>query len=242
MPHLHPADLLERWLTDRPSAPLITYYGGDGVRIELSGATTTNTVHKAVNLFRYELGLQPGEVVWLDLPCHWQFPVLAIGVWGAGLTVAIGAEPPPGAAATLGTGSGRAVGDAWAVSQHPWGLPLGAATPSGWEDLAEVLRVQPDRASLEWPGPDLPWLLSNSPGRQRLTGRQLVDTAQHLAASWGAGACGRLVSPLPPASVAGLLAGTAVPAAIGGSVILSTSASLGEILRQEGNAVEVSDV
>lgn len=242
MENLRAPSTLERWLTARPSAPVITYYGDEGVRIELSGATAANAVHKAVNLFAHDMLLDPGDLVWLNLPtCHWQVPVLAVAAWAAGLVLAIGPSAPAGAAATLGTGAGPAIGIPLAVSMHPWGLPLGQATPAGWEDLAAIARIQPDRASLRWPPADLPWLQVEGSGHAE-SGEQLLRTADDLRAVWGLPDGGRLLSCLPPTSSRGLLACTMVPASAGGAVILTTSEGSAGILRQEGNAVCAFDV
>jgi uncharacterized protein (TIGR03089 family) len=200
----------------------------------LSGSTAANAVAKGVNLFRGELLLDPGEMVWIDLPCHWQAPVLALAVWASGLVVAIGPEPPADAAATLGTGqrSDRAAGVPLAVSLHPFGMPLGAATPDGWEDYAAAARVQPDAASLRWPDADSGWLLADG---EVLTGTSLVVQAEALADRWRLPRGGALLSQLPPTTAAGLLASTFVPAVRGGSVLLTDMAETTAITRQEGN-------
>lgn len=222
------------WWQARSAAPLITYYGADGSRIELSGATAANAVAKAVHLFREELLLDPGEPVWIDLPCHWQAPVLALAVWASGLVVAIGPEPPANAVATLATGErpDRASGVPLAVSLHPFGMPLGAAVPDGWQDYAAAARVQPDAAMLRWPGADDGWLVADG---EVLTGAALVAQAETLAQQWQLPPGGALLSQLPPVTTIGLLAGTFVPAMRGGSALLTDMADTTAITRQEGN-------
>lgn len=223
----------------RSAAPAITYYGSDGNRVELSGVTAANAVAKAANVFTGELLLDPGDVVRIDLPCHWQAPILTIAAWAAGLTVAVGADAPD-AAATISSGSGphRPAGIGLAVSLHPFGLPLGAGTPSGWEDFAALARIQPDSAVPAWPELDRPWLGSHRP----VTGAELVPLSEELAARWEVPEGGRLLSRLPPQSLLPLLACTVVPAIRSGSLILSDMADITAIERQEGNLAEAVGV
>lgn len=238
---LRPSTALEHWLRVRSSAPVITYYADDGARIELSGATAANAVSKAVNLFTHELLLGEGDVVWLDLPAsHWQAPVLAIAAWAAGLRLALGPQAPAGAAATLGTGAGAAAGVALAVSMHPWGMPLGAATPPGWEDLAAISRIQPDQAWLRWTPAEEVWLEDAAAGP--LSGEHLLRSAADLQAAWSLPIGGRLLTQRPIATYGGLLACTLVPAVAQATVILATITEATGILRQEGNAVRALDV
>ncbi len=225
----------------RSAAPLITYYGADGSRVELSGATASNAIHKAVNLFCDELLLDPGDTVWLDLPCHWQAPVLALAAWASGLVVAVGPHPPPDAAATLATGeqSDRALGIALAVPRHPFGMPLGEAVPHGWEDYAAMARIQPDAAMLRWPSGSDPWLEADS---QAFTGDALLERAAVLADAWQLPAGGVLLSRLGPSTATGLMACTLVPALRRGSALLADVTDPTQIARQERNHAEAHDV
>lgn len=227
-----PGAVIERWLRARSAAPVITWYGSDGSRVELSGATAANAVAKGTNLFADELLLDPGDIVWLDLPRHWQTPMIALAAWAAGLEIAIGPTPPPGAAATVATGEqDRGAGVRLAVSLHPFGLPLGPATPAGWEDYAAAARAQPDAATLQWREATDPWL---AVGEDRLSGSALSDRADALAADWSLAEGGGLLTDLVPETVAGLLAMTLVPARRGGSAVLAEG-DRDAILRQEGN-------
>lgn len=72
-PHDVPA--LVRALAAVPE-PRLTWYGGDGERVELSGRVLVNWVAKTANLLLDDLDLQPGEVVSVDLDAHWRAPVL----------------------------------------------------------------------------------------------------------------------------------------------------------------------
>jgi uncharacterized protein (TIGR03089 family) len=221
VPDLPLPAVLERWLAAAPqSRPALTHLGPDGTRIELSAATLANAVAKGVNLFAEELLLEPGDLVAVDLPRHWQVPVVVLSAWAAGLTVALG--PVPGAAATLAApGPGAAApptGEALAVSLHPWGLPLAADTPAGWQDWAALARMQPDLAHLRWPAAGTPWLQD---GARAWSADGLLARAQELAAAWQVPTGGRLLTLLDPLAPDGLLALTAVPAAVLGSAVLA---------------------
>ena len=232
---------LEGWLTRAPAAPILTYYGPDGARVELSAATTANAVHKACNVFRDELFFDAGDVVWVDLPCHWQAPALILGAWAAGLTVAVG-PPPADAAATVTSDAGRlpALGTGLAVSLHPLGMPLAAATPAGWEDFAALARAAPDRADLAWPDADQPWLLAPQPWQAS----GLRAQGEELARCWQLQRGSALVSTRPPVDLVGVLASTLVPALTAGRVVLVADdpARVAQISRQEGTDRTATDV
>ncbi|MGJ9421143.1 TIGR03089 family protein [Aeromicrobium sp. CF3.5] len=70
-----------------PAAPLITYYGPGGERVELSGTTTANWVAKTSNLLIDELEVEPGTRIRLALPTHWQRFVWLLSVWNVGAVV-----------------------------------------------------------------------------------------------------------------------------------------------------------
>jgi uncharacterized protein (TIGR03089 family) len=77
-----PADALARRLREAPADPLLTWYDGrSGERTELSATSFANWVAKSANLLRDGLDLEPGFVVVLDLPPHWQTLPLALAVW-----------------------------------------------------------------------------------------------------------------------------------------------------------------
>ena len=82
MPHTLPA--LLGALTTEPGRPRLTWYGGDGERIELSGAVLVNWVSKTTNLLVEEFDAEPGTVVATDLPPHWRTLVWALATWRAG--------------------------------------------------------------------------------------------------------------------------------------------------------------
>ena len=75
-------------LRDDPGRPLVTFYDdATGERTELSVTTYANWVAKTAGVLTDELGLDAGDRVALDLPCHWLGPVFLGGAWLAGLEV-----------------------------------------------------------------------------------------------------------------------------------------------------------
>ncbi len=137
------------------SVPVLTAYW-DGARTELSALTLANAVAKAGNALIDEADIEPGDLVALDLPWHWQRCVWALACWSAGATLQptqrgselngaategvrlniVGEDriPENVAALTIPT---------WAVSLHPLGLPV-ANLPRGVEDAALLARAAPD--------------------------------------------------------------------------------------------------
>ncbi|MGV8973115.1 MAG: TIGR03089 family protein [Rhodoglobus sp.] len=73
-----------------PGRPRLTWYGGGGERIELSGAVLANWVSKTTNLLVEEFDAGPGVRVGLDLPPHWRGVVWALAAWRSGACVALG--------------------------------------------------------------------------------------------------------------------------------------------------------
>ena len=83
------ADVLARTTLD-PGRPRLTWYGGEGERIELSGAVLANWVSKTTNLLVEEFDAGPGVRVGLDLPAHWRTVVWALAAWRCGACVVVG--------------------------------------------------------------------------------------------------------------------------------------------------------
>ena len=132
-----------------PGRPLVTFYdGATGERIELSLVTFTNWVDKIANLLADELMLDPGQVVHVELPTHWQSCVTVVGAWTAGLRVSLGAPPEDVALSVVGpdarTEPSRAVGQVLACSLRPMGGAFTEALPSGWLDFAREVPPRPD--------------------------------------------------------------------------------------------------
>ncbi len=81
------AGLLDALQASDPGRPRLTWYGPGAERVELSARVLANWVVKTANLLVDELGVEPGDVVALDLPGHWRSVV-----WQLALEV-VGADP-----------------------------------------------------------------------------------------------------------------------------------------------------
>ncbi|MGH3617980.1 MAG: TIGR03089 family protein, partial [Pseudonocardiaceae bacterium] len=82
--------LLGPLLRADPARPRITHYDdAAGSRIELSGATLANWAAKTANWLRDELDVQPGDIVAVLLPPHWQTAGVLLGAWWCGATVTV---------------------------------------------------------------------------------------------------------------------------------------------------------
>jgi hypothetical protein len=100
MTHATVVDALAAALRSGPGRPLLTMYDdAAGERVELSVATFDNWVCKLANLFGSEWGLEPGDLVGIQLPTHWRGVAATVAAWTAGLIVTF--EPQPAAAASL---------------------------------------------------------------------------------------------------------------------------------------------
>ena len=125
----------------RPSEPLLTHVTADGSRTELSARTLANNVAKAAGALRDEAMLEPGTVIGMRIPWHWQRSVWALAAWSAGIAIDLGHSREfdliaPGLPVAPGIPT-------WVVSVHPFGLP-NATLPEHADDAALMLRLQPD--------------------------------------------------------------------------------------------------
>ena len=137
-------DLLADRVRRRPADPLLTYVDAEGQRTELSARTLANNVAKAAGALRDEAMLDPGARVAIRLPWHWQRPVWLLACWCVGVVATETADTAD--ADLLLTTADRPAPpgiEAWAVSLHPFGLPL-PDVPSGMQDAATITRLQPD--------------------------------------------------------------------------------------------------
>jgi uncharacterized protein (TIGR03089 family) len=128
-----PADLLARELARDGSRPFLTYYDdATGERVELSVATTANWVAKTANYLIDEHDVQPGDVVGVRLPLHWQAVVVLLAGWGVGAQVSF----DDGGVVTFTTVGGVGDGDVVELSLAPMGA-----------DFSRLVAAQPDAFS-----------------------------------------------------------------------------------------------
>lgn len=135
------------------SGPLITYYDErTGERIELSGTSFANWVHKTANLLIDEVLIEPGDPVALKLarnaPAHWTTLVWVAAIWRVGCPVSIG----PDSGARLEVVGPDAAFDAdrdspaerVACALHPLGLGFDVPLPADVLDFGTEVHSQPD--------------------------------------------------------------------------------------------------
>jgi uncharacterized protein (TIGR03089 family) len=139
--------LLAGALRTDPGRPLLTMYDdATGERIELSVTTFANWVFKTANLLVDELMLEPGEMVALDLPAHWQPAVIQVAVLVAGGQ--LGREAARITFWLEGTDlpADRVIEETVGLSLRPMGMGL-LATPAGVMDYAVDVRGHGDHYS-----------------------------------------------------------------------------------------------
>lgn len=224
-----PASLLAHRLRDDPSGPLLTYYDdATGERIELSATTFDNWVAKTAGLLQDGLALEPGGVVRLLLPPHWQTLVWAAAVWAVGGVVSTNIPPtsgdPDDDVAVAVTGPDRLdeavamkVDDVVALSLRPLGGRFRAELPTGVVDYAVEVPSYPDRmVVMEPPEPSDP-AFTRAGVTQTLSG--VIERATDRAAAIGATAGDRLlVGTDDPA--AAIVDAFVVPLVVRGSAVL----------------------
>lgn len=232
------AALLDRARRD-PASPLLTYRDlATGERMELSGASLANAVAKTAGLLRDELDAEPGTVVGVHLPLHWQ-RVVWLGACAATGTV-FAADAPPDESDVLIVDrshldlAGTARDDVL-VSLAPFGLPDRGEVPTGVIEAAVAMRGHPD-VFVPWQHPtESTPLLQDTAGA--LTQGDVMDRAGEELTRRGVASEGRfaLIDPEPLADLLAL----AGPLARGGSVVLVAHSSSGDLamtLREEGLA------
>ena len=167
-------------LTTEPGRPRLTWYGGGGERIELSGAVLANWVAKTTNLLVEEFDAGPDVRIGLDLPAHWRTVVWALAAWRCGACVVVG-DGVGGADVVVTDGPSRwtGAGEVIAVALPALARRFDGELPAGAIDAAQAVMTYGD--AVGWaPSVDLaaPALDSGDP-----------DDAVHYGAliAWAAG-------------------------------------------------------
>lgn len=140
-----------------PSRPFVTYYDvpshdvpspdGPPARVELSRASFDNWTAKTAGLL-VDLGVEPGQLVSVVMPAHWQGLVWAQATRTVGARLAL--DPRPDAAVSvrgtddLGSSPAADAGELVVVSDAPMGGPLGAGPPPGALDYGREVLAYPD--------------------------------------------------------------------------------------------------
>lgn len=133
--------------------PMLTWYGPDSERIDLTGRTAANWIIKAANLLALEADAHDGVCVWLDVPWHWRAIVWGLAAQCSGADVCYS---PDGAtiAVTNSPGDAHASMETIAIA-----LPALAREvedlPSWAIDGAADLMTQPDSWAFAAPAGNL---------------------------------------------------------------------------------------
>src|SRR4051794_16557219 len=199
-----PADLLRRQVARDGARPLITWYDDrSAARVELSVATTANWCAKIAGLLADEHEAEPGVVVTVDLPLHWQTACVLLATWACGAAVDI-----------AGRGDVRiaALADAdIVVAPDPMGAGLSRLVGAHPDEFSPLVPVDPSALALRVDA-------------RAWTHRELADAAQHAAAHHRLDRESRVLSTMAYDSADGLDAGLLAPLAAGGSIVLVTNA------------------
>jgi uncharacterized protein (TIGR03089 family) len=228
--------LLERSRAD-PAAPVLTYRDlATGERMELSAASLANAIAKTAGMLRDELDAEPGAVIGVYLPLHWQ-RVVWLGACAATGTV-FAPESLPDECDVLVVDrphldlAGTAREDV-VVSLAPFGLPEPGGAPVGVLDAAVAMRGHPDTfVPYEMATPDMPLLRD---GDRVIAHGEVMEQAASALAERGVGPGQRfaVVDPDPLADILGL----AGPLAVGSAVVLVAHPGSGDLpgtLAEEG--------
>lgn len=120
-------------LTGLSPQPVITAINTTtGDRVELSGPSLANAAAKIANALVLEFNLSEGDSLTLSLPWHWQRAAWQAGCLTAGVHWVMEECREP-------QGMVRIDEEEYAISLHPFGLPLGTSN-----DITPLIQSQPD--------------------------------------------------------------------------------------------------
>lgn len=147
-------------LESRGGQPAFAWYG-EAARVELSGHVLAGWVIKAIGHLDLEIGLQPGDLVVLDMVPHWKRWVLALAAWGLGAEVVIADALGSQQQATLLVTDRPAqpsveADEVFAVEPVSLALRFDGELPALVHDWVQEVRSAPDQLQVavpDWAGP-----------------------------------------------------------------------------------------
>lgn len=230
------SDALTNRVRKQPADPLITWYGADSARTELSGVTFATAVAKTAGVLLDDWEVPAGATVRLRLPLHWQLPVWLAACDLAGLVI----DWRPGPACDVVVSDTAAT----ALATNPpfpvvtattaFGLP-GAGLPAAVLDHARDAMGQPDVFG-GVPG-DGTWLV----GDESWDGATIAAAATGLADEVGLTHGGRLLVNRAAATPRIGLAVWAAPVLLGAAVVLCPRDDTTRVAAAEHTTAELSD-
>jgi uncharacterized protein (TIGR03089 family) len=215
--------LLSSLLAADAGRPLVTFYDdATGERVELSVKSFANWVAKTANLIRDGLCADPGELLAISLPTHWQGAVWLCGAWSCGLVVTFDeAALPEADYAVVGPDDAltaeRPPSSTAAVSLRPMGAGLAAPPTAGVLDFAAEVLGYPDDFAPDGVTPTTPALQTPE---GVWTQEQLVRHGTAVAGGLALGAAPRLLTDANPCSSEGCGIALLAPLVTGGGVVL----------------------
>jgi uncharacterized protein (TIGR03089 family) len=230
------AALLDRMRTD-PASPLLTYRNlASGERMELSAASLGNAIAKTAGLLRDELDAQPGAVVGIHLPLHWQRVVWLGACAATGTVFAPDLAPQECDVCVFDREHAGIAGQApedVLVSLAPFGLPEPDGAPTGVIDAAVAMRSHPDSfVPIVQPAESMPLIRSAA---DTVTQADAMDRARESLVDRGI-QVGQRFAILDPDPMADMLA-LAGPLVHGSGAVLVTGTTSGDVeavLDEEG--------
>lgn len=204
--------------------------------MELSAISLDNAVAKTAGLLRDELDIEPGDVIGIHVPTHWQRAVWFGACAATGAIFAPDADPADCTVLVIDRDHLDLVGtarDDVLVSLEPFGLPSREPVPSGVIEHAVAARAYPDVFVPHAEPADTESLLRSR--GVTLTAGEVMAAASTMAVERALSPGARcLVLPEDPDRDLAMLA---LPLALGGSSVLvrhPDAGSLAAILLAEG--------
>lgn len=198
-----------------PGRPLLTWYGSETERVELSVITFANGVAKTASFLRNELMLEPGDRVALHLGLHWQTAVWLGACAAIGLRVHLG----PFASGsdrcdTVASFDPDSIAESPAenkvvVSEHPLGLP-GPPLTGPFIDHARAAMAQPDVLDVD-PADSSSFRLVGEPAEGEFDLNRVVEAAHSSEQRWGIAPGASVLSSIPDRHTNGWLGAWAIP-------------------------------
>ena len=211
--------------------PLITYVGPEG-RTELSVRSFQNGVAKAAGLLRDGLDVQPGDVVALLLPAHWQTSIWLGACWAVGAVAEILPLSLDDAVVVLATEEllprEQLSAEILRISRHPFGLPAADPLPPHVQEAALEVRAHGDIFTpFSEPSLDDPALRL---GTRTWRNGEVMTAAAESASAWGLVPGGRLLTSraLTGTDLAAVLAILAAPLSVDAATIIASGDAPGE--------------
>lgn len=203
-------------LLRQPATPLITYYDdATGARVELSRATAANWAAKTANWLRDEWDIEPGAVIGVDLPAHWQTVGVLLGAWWCGAEITAGTNGTDiafvGPDNTLGSdGSGTTVA---VVALDPLGQGLRESPKAPRFDYLNEIRIHGDSFD--------PWqpVSGNAAALEGSTVDDVVARAADRAKALSIAGSARVLSTMDWTVPDGIVDGLLSILAVGGSLV-----------------------